>query len=464
MPPSKWPSLWSTLERDAAAPSFHSFNTSVHLSEMLHGSVLGRPQPAELAGRSVLLLVADQLKAALALVELDGVAARIVLCPPALDPGHLPTVIRDAGVDAIVCDGDSPPGLPPVSSVIHASSLPTPTRRQRPPERATEWVLLTSGTTGAPKLVAHTLASLAGSLMHAPPPDPPVVWSTFYDIRRYGGLQIFLRALFLRTPLVLSDASETPDAFLARAGQLGVTHISGTPSHWRRALMGPAAGLIDPEYVRLSGEIADQAILNQLQATYPRARVAHAFASTEAGLVFEVNDSLAGFPADLLVHTPGIELRIVDDTLRVRSDRTASRYLGDNAPPLREADGYVDTRDLLELQDGRYNFVGRGDGVINVGGQKVHPEEVEAVLNRHPDVHMSLVWPKKSPITGALVVADIVLRTTPATRTADDTADPRAEILRFCRAALPAYKVPVLLNVVSSLAVSASGKLARSHA
>ena len=64
---------------------------------------------------------------------------------------------------------------------------------------------------------------------------------------------------------------------------------------------------------------------------------------------------------------------------------------------------------MLELRDGRYHFVGRRDGVINVGGMKVHPEEVEAVINRHPRVRMSLVRTEKNPITGALVVADVVL-------------------------------------------------------
>jgi acyl-coenzyme A synthetase/AMP-(fatty) acid ligase len=152
----------------------------------------------------------------------------------------------------------------------------------------TEWILLTSGTTGRPKLVQHTLTSLTGAIELESKPGR--VWSTFYDIRRYGGLQIFLRAILTGTPLVLKSAQETGAKFLARAGALGVTHILGTPSHWRRALMSPAANSITPEYVRLSGEIADQAILNNLRLQYPQATIAHAFASTEAGVAFVVED------------------------------------------------------------------------------------------------------------------------------------------------------------------------------
>ena len=73
-------------------------------------------------------------------------------------------------------------------------------------------------------------------------------------------------------------------------------------------------------------------------------------------------------------------------------------------------DGFVDTHDMVELRGDRYYFVGRRDGIINVGGLKVHPEEVEAVINRHPSVQMSLVHGRKSPITGALVVADVVVK------------------------------------------------------
>ena len=113
------------------------------------------------------------------------------------------------------------------------------------------------------------------------------VWGTFYDIRRYGGLQIFLRAVLGGGSLVLSSAAEPMADHLERLSAHEVTHISGTPAHWRRALMSPQAHRITPHYIRLSGEIADQAILNTLHSFYPKAAISHAFASTEAGVGFE---------------------------------------------------------------------------------------------------------------------------------------------------------------------------------
>ncbi|MGA7155467.1 MAG: class I adenylate-forming enzyme family protein [Acidobacteriaceae bacterium] len=419
---------------------------------------------AELRGRSVLIAATNQFRAAEAFIQLDGVVRRMVLYPPDLSRDHLDFVAKSANADVIVTDSTSP------DSETYAVEYLASSKRSAAKESIgrnetiqTEWILLTSGTTGLPKLVSHTLASLVGAIATRKSSPEPLVWSTFYDIRRYGGLQIFLRAALTGTPLILSAAQEPVADFLLRAGQMGVSHISGTPSQWRRVLMSPSVDAIAPKYVRLSGEIADQAILNRLQTQYAHARVAHAFASTEAGVVFEVNDTAMGVPVDAIQHTPHVEMKIVSGTLRVRSKRTASRYVGGNALPLKDHEGFVDTGDVLELRDGRFYFAGRRDGTINVAGLKVHPEEVEAVLNRHPEVGMSLVHTKKSSITGGLVVADVVLKSTAST-TAGSVRALQHDILKFCREELALYKVPVTINFVSTLAVADSGKLIRRHA
>ena len=418
----------------------------------------------ELSGRSVLIATTDQLAAAAALIELDGIARRMVLCPPDLPAEYLPSIVKSAEADAIVSDRIiGGPGIAGVKSFIHCDGKIVPKDRGSSGCYKTEWVLLTSGTTGVPKLVVHTLASLAGAIDIGKPGNGRVIWSTFYDIRRYGGLQIFLRAMLTGSSLLLSSSQTSTADFLAYAGAHGVTHISGTPSHWRRALMSSSAHQIAPEYVRLSGEIADQAILNHLAQVYPKARIAHAFATTEAGVAFVVNDSITGFPLSTLTHTPGVEMKVEDGSLRIRSARTASRYLDEEHGQLKGADGFVDTTDMLELRNERYYFVGRRDGVINVGGLKVHPEEVEGVINRHPEVRMSLVRTKKNPITGALVVADVVLRSAPG-RESEGDRQIQQDILLLCREELAAHKVPATINLVASLAVAESGKVIRRHA
>jgi acyl-coenzyme A synthetase/AMP-(fatty) acid ligase len=430
--------------------------------ELINGSILEVPTDG-LHGKSIVIATVDQFRAAAALIELDGIARRIVLYPPDLSLEHLPYVAKTAEAEVLVTDRAETAAVNHgASRVIFCARNVAPVKADRAREYEsnieTEWILLTSGTTGHPKLAVHTLASLAGSAWHTDPASASLVWSTFYDMRRYGGLHIFLHAALTGTSLVVSSALEPTADFLARAGARGVTNISGTPSHWRRALMSPFADRINPEYIRMSGEIVDQAILNQVQAQYPRARVAHTFASTEAGVGFNVNDGLMGFPAEILTSNPLIEMKVKDGTLRIRSTRTAVRYLGEDSPILKDAEGFVDTGDTLELRNGRFYFTGRRDGTINVGGYKVHPEEVEAVINRHPVVAMSLVKAKKNPITGALVVADVVLKKSSMDRSLDPL---QHDILQFCRAELAPHMVPTLINIVPMLAVGESGKLVR---
>ena len=453
-------SLWESISlRGVPAGRLQGPAAAIALADLARGSALGG-RLEELRGRSVLVAARDQLTAALALIELDGVARRMVLCTPDLATQHLPGVIRDAEVDASVCDAHSAAE----ACVGVAVSAQPQLEGAQAPRRASlrsDWILLTSGTTGAPKLVLHTLASLIAVLATEAPPAAPLTWSTFYDIRRYGGLQIFLRALHAGS-LVLSDRGEEVGDFLTRAGRAGITHISGTPSHWRKALMSGVTARINPEYVRLSGEIPDQAVLDGLHAAYPQAILAHAFASTEAGVAFEVRDGRAGFPEEL-VGAPHaqVELRVQDETLQIRSPGTATRYLGADAPVLKGTDGFVDTGDRIEARAGRYYFMGRRGGVINVGGQKVHPEEVEAVINAHPAVRMSLVKARRNPITGAVVTAEVVLKDPAA---APDSATVVREVTESCKRALAAHKVPAMIRVVPSLEVSASGKLVRPNA
>lgn len=422
------------------------------------------PLDGPVSSARVLLVTGDQLSAALALLALDGHAAAIVLCPPDLAPEHLPVIAERAGADTLVTDRDPAdlPGLDGLRRVACRWPLLPAQEAIGAPALATEWLLLTSGTTGVPKLVRHTLAGLTAAIRPAPADAPPPVWATFYDIRRYGGLQIFLRGVVGTGSLVLSSAGEPVADHLRRLASHGVTHLSGTPSHWRRVLMSPARGAIAPGYVRLSGEIADQAVLDGLRETYPDASIGHAYASTEAGVGFEVTDGREGFP-EAFVGRAGaeVEMRVVDGSLRIRSGRTADAYVGTAGLALADADGFVDTGDMVELRDGRYRFVGRRGGIINVGGLKVHPEEVEAVINGHALVRMSLVEARRNPITGAVVTARVVLEPGAAET---PEAEVRAEILAACRSALSPHKVPALLKVVASLEMTAAGKLARPHA
>jgi acyl-coenzyme A synthetase/AMP-(fatty) acid ligase len=456
---------WLSEAANGGERFLHGRDTSVALAHLIDGSSLGGDLAA-LDGACVLVLTRGQLTAALTLIELDGVARRMILCPADFPREHLAVVVAKAGADAIVSDEDMRT-LDHLAVPLHVTCTPTiaPDAATQPGSRQTEWILFTSGTTGIPKMVVHTLASLTSAIKPRPRRDERIVWATFYDIRRYGGLQILLRAVLDGGSLVLADAEEPVAAHLARLGAHRATHVTGTPSHWRRVLMSPAAHAMAPGYVRLSGEIADQAVLDNLHVLYPQARIVHAFASTEAGVGFEVADAREGVPAGTIADPGnGARLKVEDGSLRISSPGNAARYLGDGDLPLAGPDGFVDTNDMMELRGDRYFFVGRRGRIVNVGGLKVHPEEVEAVINRHPAVRVSLVHPRRNPITGSVVVADVVLRDHVGGNDGAHADGLRREIVALCRGQLARHKVPAAVRFVPSLTFSASGKLKRHYA
>src|SRR5580698_10139377 len=167
----------------------------VCVNHLEHGTALGG-RLKELAGRSVVIATSSQLTAALALIELDGVARRLTILPPDVSAEHVGELMLRAEADAIIID-EAAPASSAFDALLRVVCAPAiaASNEVALPQVQTEWLLLTSGTSGVPKIVAHTHASLTAPISAAKQPEVAPVWGTFYDIRRYGGLQIFLRAM-----------------------------------------------------------------------------------------------------------------------------------------------------------------------------------------------------------------------------------------------------------------------------
>ena len=358
---------------------------------------------------------------------------------------------------------DDLPGVDGLSVSLQVRVSPNIVRATLPDdrERTTEWVLMTSGTTAAPKMACHTLATLTAPIRRAAgsratssgvrSTTSAATAAQFCCARSLAAVRSFCRV-----------PASRPADFLGGSPRHGATHVSGTPSHWRRALMSPPRGAIAPHYIRLSGEIADQAIARmRCVRSIPTPRLAHAFASTEAGVGFEVERRPRGISGGPAARAGAdVEIKVEDGSLRIRSARTALGYFRADGAAVADADGFVDTGDIVERRGDRYYFLGRRTGAINVGGLKVHPEEVEATINRHPRVRMSMVRARSSPITGALVAADSCCAS-PQTAADDGRGSAIREILATLPASAAAAQGSGDIRFVPSLDLAATGKLAR---
>lgn len=403
-------------------------------------------------GLRLFLNISDPANAAVTFTALDGVAGALVFSSPALGAALVTTLAVRADSDAILSDRDDVEGrLPVVRSTADLAAISV----SRSFGGVSDWVMTTSGTTGQPKLVAHTLDSLTRTTKRDQARGRGQIWGLLYDYTRFAGLQVVLQSLLSGATLVVPSLTLPLEARIDLLVEAGVTHLSATPTLWRKILMTPGAERLMLRQVTLGGEIADDAILSALSRRYPNARISHIFASTEAGVGFSVTDRRSGFPTDFLAHPPlGIGLRIEDDHLFIRNDRVAPNYLGDEGEVAR--DGWVNTGDEVSVEGDRVLFLGRSSGVINVGGDKVHPEEVEAAILAHPAVAMVRVYAKKNPIVGALVASDIVPKAIGVDRGAL-----REDLKGWLADRLERHKVPAFMRIVDEFETNAAGKLKR---
>jgi acyl-CoA synthetase (AMP-forming)/AMP-acid ligase II len=378
----------------------------------------------------------------MAVAALDGCVSRLLLLSADLGRTEVENLLMSEGMTCLITD------RPDLADLGHPLDFITG-RSQSTQDVITTWLLTTSGTTGTPKIVAHTLAGLVATVKSAQPALRPV-WGLLYEPSRFAGLQVILQALLGHGSLV------APDRALPVADQLGIladagcTHLSGTPSLWRKLLLSPASEKLALRQITLGGEVADGRVLKLLAEQFPLARITQIYASTEAGVGFSSHDGMPGFPVSCLVSKAGQpDFKILEGELWA-----STRYL--SASLAKDPDGFFNTGDSVDIVDGRLFFLGRRDAVANVGGIKIRIEDVEAVVRENEHVFDCHVAPKPSPILGTVLTLQVVARNPSA-----DHTQLRSDIGAWCRSRLPREACPVSTKIVASLDMNAAGKVSR---
>jgi O-succinylbenzoic acid--CoA ligase len=301
-------------------------------------------------------------------------------------------------------------------------------------------VMHTSGTTSAPKRVELTygnwVANATGSAV-ALGLDQAERWLCPMPLTHVGGLSILIRSVIYATTAVLHQRYDT-EAVLAElmSPARRITMVSLVPTMLSRLL---DAGLEAPPTLRwalVGGAPIPRSLVERAAAA--RVPIAPTYGMTEACSQI----ATFGFPL------PGVDLMLdsADREVLVRGPMVAPGSLG--------ADGWLHTGDLGRTDDrGRLEIVGRKSNTIISGGENVAPEEVEAVLDEHPDVSEAAVIGRPDPEWGEALVALVV--------PADGVALDSDGLRQHCLARLASFKVPKRFEQVRALPRTNSGKLLR---
>jgi len=198
-------------------------------------------------------------------------------------------------------------------------------------------------------------------------------------------------------------------------------------------------------------EVMPETTLRRLHEAFPGVELQQTYGLSELGIL----RSKSRGPNSLWVKLggEGFETKVKDGTLRVRASSAMLGYL--NAPSPFDEEGWMNTQDLVEVDGEYFRILGRQTDIINVGGQKVYPAEVESVLMEVPNVRDATVYSRPSIVTGHVVAARI------APAEPEPEQDLRKRIWNHCRAKLAPFKVPALLEIAESIPITPRQKKVR---
>ena len=315
-------------------------------------------------------------------------------------------------------------------------------------------ILATGGTTGIPKLVLHDLSALLATVQVKNGPARRTL--PLMRVDHIGGLDMAWRALAGQQVLVAPPREFTPAAVAATIARHRVEVLPATPSFLNLLLLSGAQRSSDLSSLRVvpyGAEPMPAGLLARLRVALPAVEFVQRFGTSETGAL-----PVRGVGAGLVMRDdPGFAWKIVADELWVRSPSRALGYLSGNSGGF-DSSGWFRTGDIAEqLPDGTIRVLGRRQELINVGGEKVLPGEVESVLLAHPLVADCRVVADPSGVLGQVVAAEIVWRGPEA-----DALGVKRILHAFASGLLARHKLPAVVRLVSAVNTTRNWKKTRS--
>lgn len=317
-------------------------------------------------------------------------------------------------------------------------------------------VLFSSGTSGDPKGMLHNLPNLLNRFERIKPREDRTLQLLLMD--HIGGIDASLRCLLSGSTLIIPDTL-TPDAVGQSIQKHRVNVLPASPTFLNLMFISGIHKKYDCrslEVIAYGAEPMPQNLLHRLAKAFPKAALQQKFGTSETGAVriqSEANESLF-----FRIQDPDTQWQIIDKELWLKTPSRIIGYINSEQDSL-EADGWYRTGDLVEeSESGAIRIVGRKSDLINVGGQKVHPSEIESIINELPNLDSCRVFAEPHPITGQQIACEIF------STNEQDPREWKRTLRQHCRGRLEAWKIPSQITISSTPAMNERLKIARTSA
>lgn len=293
-------------------------------------------------------------------------------------------------------------------------------------------VLFSSGSTGDSKAAVHDVVPLLEKFK-VPRQRLRTISFLLYD--HIGGINTMLYTLSNGGCLV-TVPDRSPDAVLRAVEVHRVQLLPTSPTFVNLILISEAHKryrLDSLETMTYGTESMPESTLRRFHKLFPHIRLAQTYGLSEVGILRSKSKS-----SDSLwvkIGGEGFETRVINGILHIRAKSAMLGYL--NAISPFTEDGWMNTGDQVEVNGEFVRFLGRQSEIINVGGEKVYPAEVESVIQELDNVAEVTVFGEKNLIIGNIVCAKVTLLQD------EDHRSFTTRLKNFCRQRLQNYKVPV---------------------
>lgn len=354
----------------------------------------------------------------------------------------LPLVLLDSDINPSEIDGLDESKVNVAESIAPASFQSMDEVVAAVQNSKSEITIFTSGTTGQPKKVVHSIATLTRSVRIGDRYKGQI-WAYAYNPTHMAGLQVFFQAFENQNTLV-NVFNQSREYVYHQISEKGITHISATPTFYRLLLPFEKA-YESVVRVTLGGEKSDQHLYDSIIKIFPNAKINNVYASTEAGSLFAAKGDCFQIPESIKD-----KFKVVDDELLIHKSLLGS------SDSFKFTDDYYHSGDLIEWVDeaqGLFRFKSRKNELINVGGYKVNPGEVEVAIQDIEGVRQAMVYGKANSILGNVLCADVVLE--PGFTLTE------LDIKKVLGSQLQDFKVPRRIKFVEEISLTRTGKMKR---